>query len=166
MVLWFRLYAISDMPLAISHMLLLSPTKFFQCLHQKTLIHVLRCLRHRTLELGLFGVNLDNDLQPIHVEVSIRMPHMSARVKLPTSSSVVPLEFHFLRKQIHRGLLVLVDPAIGLSHGSHKADKQSPVLVGPGAFYRQRGKLIVWDDIDESADLVESLFISSIVEWQ
>src|SRR5262249_40560144 len=112
----------------------------------------------------LLGVNLDNDLQPIHVKVSIRVPRMSARVKLPASSSVVPLELHLLCQKIDRRLFVLVNPAIGLSHGSHKTYKQRTVFVGPGAFTRQRGKLIVGDDIDKSADLVESLFLSGVVE--
>src|SRR5262249_29803007 len=91
---------------------------------------------------------------------------MSSRVKLPASSSVVPLELHLLCQKIDRRLFVLVNPAIRLRHRFHKTHKQRTVLITPGTLHGQRGELIAGNHIDESADLVESLFLSGIVERQ
>src|SRR4029434_1619483 len=78
----------------------------------------------------------------------------------------IPLELHLMREKIDRRLLVLVNPSIGLGHRFHESHKQSTVLVAPGTLHRQRGELIAGNHVDESADLVEPLFLSGIVERQ
>src|SRR5687768_3137078 len=108
--------------------------EFFESLAQITLIDVLSGFWYGTLTLSLLPINLADDLQPVQVDVAIRIPGTRAGVKFPTAPSVLRLEAHFLGEKIDAGFLVFVQPAHGLRHGFHHPDHHRPVFLSPGTF--------------------------------
>ena len=74
------------------------------------------------------------------------------RIVFPVLESVSGLEVHFLAIKIDGGVVVVMEPPIGLHHCFHEADQDGAILFRSPAFDDDDGRLKIRNGVEQPTD--------------